>query len=704
MPLPSYTINKDISTGDINISETLSSSILLLSVGDSHIFNIVDLQGVNKIKAINITATGLTKSKKIEVSYRISRDTFKWTTWLDASEPINNFPEINYYDPLYLDVKVTRTGGNVGSISLSSYEIVGTVERDIRDGVEPINIAPNSDPVVIKPPYVYKVFRLTDIEVVSTGSPSIEYRFSQDYGRTVSKWTPLTKENLTTERINPIRFFQIEYKVTATSQSKIYDINLLGEFQNVTLDYTKTNLYGIREDCVCDNPYNKADSPLPQLTAEQTQQLYNPNQQNQAIDLLNKMSNDAANMFGHTVTYYLTDPDQNGIDNIMHEYQLFNVVCSEDIKVLVNNNEFPSNEIVLNAFDLSLFDVFEIHITKDMFKKTFGVDKRPNKEDFLYFCSINRMFQVEHAQQFRSFNNAAVYYKVMLKKYNKKANVVPINDIIRDEIAELTNNSTINDLINLEVKQDIMAVSNKDIIKPLTQDPIRLKTNARIEKFNLENSTTTIAKTYYDLSSVPYDTMAVEYTSFKNWYKVSDNFSYLAWFNLTSYITNDYYNFFTYQESNTGIKIDYFNGGFQVKVNSTINRFEVELQEDTWYSIVVNLDQRQRKLSVYLYKRFGVDDEDALTQRTNNLEKVYSLTLDITPSEFEITANSALINGSDMNLTNIRVFIDIIEEPMHVGLLNQYIIGDSYRYIVLADNANKKLVLPNFKLGDTKFE
>ena len=82
-------------------------------------------------------------------------------------------------------------------------------------------------------------------------------------------------------------------------------------------------------------------------------------------------------------------------------------------------SEAPSCQIVMNQFDLTLFDSFEVHITKEAFKQAFGVQRRPSKEDLLYFCDINRMFIVDHAQQFRNFNNAAVYYKVVLKKYNK---------------------------------------------------------------------------------------------------------------------------------------------------------------------------------------------------------------------------------------------------------------------------------------------
>ena len=37
------------------------------------------------------------------------------------------------------------------------------------------------------------------------------------------------------------------------------------------------------------------------------------------------------------------------------------------------------------------------------------------------------MYQVDHAQQFRNFNNSAVYYKLILKKYTQKRNVVADN-------------------------------------------------------------------------------------------------------------------------------------------------------------------------------------------------------------------------------------------------------------------------------------
>jgi hypothetical protein len=52
-----------------------------------------------------------------------------------------------------------------------------------------------------------------------------------------------------------------------------------------------------------------------------------------------------------------------------------------------------------------------------------------------------------------------------------------------------------------------------------------------------------------------------------------------------------------------------------------------------------------------------------------------------------------------MKITNIRLFNDIVPESEHSKLLNQAIIGEDYRYLIFADNANMRLTLPNYPLN-----
>ena len=374
---------------------------------------------------------------------------------------------------------------------------------------------------------------------------------------------------------------------------------------------------GMLNSAACDNP-----NAIYRMNDDDKSKLFRPYQQQQASQFLNKISNDSNEIFGHEVVYFLTDPDRKGIDYTFHEYQLMNYICEELIKVSVENNQFPENTGAINQFDLSLFDSFEIHIPKEAFKLAFGVEKRPSKEDFLWFCEINRMFQVEHVQQFRSFNNNAIYWKIMLKKYSQKANVQAGNPTIAEKVKQLTKNSTIDELFGIENTQDKAAVANKEQFKPLTKDKLRVDISARINKELIENSINIISKTNYDFSDITFGATAVSYRNMKTNYKVSDNIGFSCWFNINNYVVNDVYNLFNYYDSDNslGYRIDLEADLVKFKVNTseyvlplgaTAGTTADGINENTWYCYLVNVDQRQRKIEHYLYKRNVTLEKDA---------------------------------------------------------------------------------------------
>jgi hypothetical protein len=454
---------------------------------------------------------------------------------------------------------------------------------------------------------------------------------------------------------------------------------------------------------------------LPQLSSDQINNLYKPYQLQQATELLDKLSTDANQIFGHEVVYFVTDPDKKGIDYTFHEYQLFNFVCEGLVKVSVENNQFPENNGAINQFDLTLFDSFEIHIPKKTFKQIFGVDKRPSKEDFLWFCEINRMFTVEHAQSFRSFNNNAIYYKLMLKKYTQKANVIGSNQTISDKVKELTKNSTIDELFGLENAQDKKSVANKELFKPLTKDKLRLEIGANIVKELVDNAELVISKTNYDLSSVTFgptvSSDAVIYRNVKDYFEKSDNISYMCWFNMNNYTSNDNYYLFDYYDSinEQGFKITLNGTTLTTKINNTDYNLQLGaegtstgLNEEVWYGYILNIDQRQRKVSQYVYKRNIEDEEFGSRLSTTILKKVNSVTSDHTPTTFKLENVLAKLKGCDMKITNIRFFIDVIPENQHSKMLNQAIVRDDSKYLIFADNANQRLVLPSFEINQVK--
>ena len=765
-------ILNDFNTGIINISQSYNVSATQSEADATPYFDIVDqeyiisfiqLEKVKKFTKFSFNATNILETRYLDTYYRISRNGNNWTNWLElipnttphynqignisAPQDILNFPPFDPLDKMWIDIKFIRKGTKEdGDIRLISFELEGELLQDSSDGTV---VVANGKESIIIPPFIFKVFKIKDIEIISPNTISgvdFKYRFSQDNSRTWSDWEPLTKENISTKRINPIRFFQIQYLIINNSGAsvKIQDINLIGDFQNVSLDNQKTNLYGIRDCCqsyvladgtivngatldengnivinttgVLDSQSCTTGNVFKPLTTDEKSKLYNPYQQNSAINLLNKLSNDAMEVFGWRVKYFVTDPDGKGIDYSLHEFQLYNIVCEEEIKVAVENNQFPDNQIVMNQFDLSLFDSFEVHITKESFKSVFGVQRRPSKEDLLYFCDINRMFIVDHAQQFRNFNNAAVYYKVVLKKYNKSANVLAGNKSVEDRIKELTKNSTIDELFGVENSQDKDAVANKPQQQTLTRDPIRLEYKSDIIKELIENSTTVVSKQHYDFSSLLYNgftvatqsVSAVKYKSVDSILKVSDNIGYFMWFNINNYIQDEVYNLFTNYDlnNNLGWKINLKNDNIRLDINTDSYTFSftgatdsaTDIYENIWYCYVINIDQRNRKLDQWIYKRnVELDSEDdAKLLPSTVLERVFTNTQDYTPVDFELVGIDSLIYASDMKVTNIRLFSEVIPVTEHNKILNQYIIADDSKYLVFADNASTKIVLPYF--------
>ncbi len=755
-------ITNDFISGTLLITETYDTSATqsapdatpyLSATASSEIISFVNLNRVESLSSFTYSVLGITETRGVETHYRLSRNGTMWTEWFVLDADVSNFPLWDPMSVMWLDIRFTRTGTKVdGDIRVVSYQVGGTLLRNVNDGTATID---PGDTEIIKPPYVYKVFDITDLEILTSASSSdfdVEWRFSQDNTRTWSEWEPFTKGNVTTKRINPIRFFEVEYRVTNTSASTllITDINLIGDFQNVSLDSQKSNLFGIRECCqssllgsdsatagavdangvfvgntsgYLDGGGSCSDENEYQpMTTEEKAGLFNPYQQGQAADLLNKLSNDAVEVFGHRTQYFVTDPDEKGIDYSLHEYGTFNIVCEGEIKVSVDNNQFPDNQITMNQFDLMLFDSFEIHVTKEQFKALFGVQRRPSKEDLIYFCDLNRLYIVDHAQQHRNFNNYAVYYKVVLKKYSKSANVLADNTTIEDRINQLTKNSTIDELFGIENAQDKKEVANKDQQQPLTKDPIRVELsqnvgiNDIIIKELVENSTTVISKQHYDFGmalNLGVELGVSNIVNYKNLNPVirkGDNIGYFIWFNLNNYIPGENTNLFNYYDTvnSLGWRANLDTDVITVGLNGDDYTWTLPgtLSEDVWYCYLINIDQRQGSMEQYLYSRdVDVDEEDqAKYLGSTKLRKIYSDTQVMEPVDYELVDITASIIVSDIKATNIRLFNDVIPEDQHNILLNNYKVGDDSKYLVFADNASMRLTLPSFSQRTTSFD
>jgi hypothetical protein len=204
---------------------------------------------------------------------------------------------------------------------------------------------------------------------------------------------------------------------------------------------------------------------------------------------------------------------------------------------------------------------------------------------------------------------------------------------------------------------------------------------------------------------------AVVYRNVKDYFEKSDNISYMCWFNMNNYTSNDNYYLFDYYDpiNSQGFKITLNGTTLTTKINDTNYNLQLGaegtstgLSEEVWYGYILNIDQRQRKVSQYIYKRNIEDEEFGSRLSTTILKKVNSVTIDHTPTTFKLENISAKLKGCDMKITNLRFFIDVIPENQHSKMLNQSIIRDDSKYLVFADNANQRLVLPSFEINQVK--
>lgn len=816
-----YTLNKKIDeTFKIKWvgTETLSSSLITGSTYTLSLTTPNSISGATSLISVSYVVDGILNDNqflKVYMKYRKAKDTDKFPCgdciWsdnilIDTLKSNNTIKEytidlsgttgflLNPNAPLDVSITIFRVdnqSSNPTNVYLSNVSVNGLYNIEYTDDTFIINN--NNNEMILKPHDIYKVFSISDFEIVYRGdinSVDIFYRVTQDNGRRYSEWEYLTTENISTYKFNELRFAKIEYlikkKTNENTILKIYDIILKGNFQNVSANYLKTNLYGLKEDCLtkylddtgqsgisdlCSpnymvkyNPINPMgndynydkdfytqglscyfgnNTTIKEITEwnKQLDGLWNPYESAKINDFYNMLANQTNQILSWEIDYHITDVDQNGIDMFLHEYQLLNVIDVKKVKVLVPDNKFPENTVLMNSFNLDLFDTFEIHILKDEFKTKFGIEKRPMEKDILYFCQINRLYYVKHSHIFRNIMNTGIYYKLILEKYEQKVNYENISKESKLLLDTLTTDTTMNELFGVEVSNDMNKTSNIDQTLPKTMEVYRKSIFSKviINEVPLYNGDIMVCDGYYDFKNCSNKTV-ITYNR-RDILTKSDNRSIVLWFNfnnkgnlklskeeiIKSYFINKK-NVFellnNFDEDNVlGYKINYQNGNIVLQINDEYYKLDnINLTTNIWYQLVININQRQRELDMYLYKRNCLykiimmrdDRELASVVNTNTTGYTYLVNMGYKPinneeqhnneSDYTLLYSSLYenipvdfthdidisIKGSDIKLTNLRIYNDIIPLNSIQNILNQRVIKDA-NHIILLDNAYSKL-------------
>lgn len=152
----------------------------------------------------------------------------------------------------------------------------------------------------------------------------------------------------------------------------------------------------------------------------------------------------------------------------------------------------------------------------------------------------------------------------------------------------------------------------------------------------------------------------------------------------------------------SGIKIySYENIYFKVQLNNTYYLFSTSLQElgleiDKWFSIVVNMSNNFKQLSLNVWERQW--NPSTNTPATNELKIRVKGIYEIEPIAIQ-ESEYYYISASNTDITNIRIYKSIIETEKQSVVLNQQVVKDANNAIII-DNALTLLDLP--KLGYTR--
>jgi hypothetical protein len=529
---------------------------------------------------------------------------------------------------------------------------------------------------------------------------SYEFRWSQSNDQ-FSEFRELnlntTFNDLLTLDFDHLKPFWIDIRGTIEALSTANEIHIL------SITFSLETQDGLIEACpqfcgVCD-PYVSVGCANIRVDCVLPENIFKPyalNKPDNVYKQLNMMVND---IFGHQTRYYRTEPDQRTKDVILMEYSLYNVVDEGLINILVPGNTMPTREFNYNIFGME-FDDFEVHIVDEHFQNVFGNKKSPRAKDYLFFPLINRVYEIVSVSLADEFNMNTTYWRVMLRKYeNHSATIKNTQDEMLSDLIV-----SVDDIFGEEIQNEFEKVTKPQQYRTVNKqyaDGVRIFTNKNIKIVDetINNRWTMVSRNCYNLTEVDANIDAVVYSAPANLI-ASDSLAFTAWFKPKFPITDttDYYL----------INGSYVNTGFDVILNSSTVKININgiqythahgiiLDQQAWYSIIVNINNEFSELSVYIYKLYRQDNYTTPQAADNSLQLMLKW---VTPiSQLAVwTTNDSMYRlvGTKFWLTNIRIFNRIIEEEQHSNVLNQYVVRDSDKVIV-TDNAIPSSTLVKLK-------
>lgn len=523
-----------------------------------------------------------------------------------------------------------------------------------------------------------------------------EYRWSQT-GTVFSQFNPLNYGtaygdllSITFDTTKPV---WIDVKLEVAGITPGNSLTLLSI--DYTYDTGEGQVVSCPNFCVeCTDPF--AMNGCANIQVSCNENTFNPYALTKTVGIYKQLQNIVTGIFGHEVNYFRTEPDLRTIDVILMEYSLHNVVDNQTIKVLVPDNEFPTEANTYDIFGIELAD-FEVHITAEEFESGFGAGKAPRNKDYMFIPIINRMYEISSVSLADEFNKSHTYWRVKLVKYQDRG------DVIKGQF----NNATdvlvtgIEEIFGEKIQEEYTKNLKEEQFQTVTttyRDGIREFANKRLRivDYDLKNRWTVVSKNYYDFTSMPLNEIALFYGT-RSKVDLNKNAAFTGWFspkfNLTS--TDDYY-LFGDNDAIEGFRLTLSNTKFKLSVHGVTEEYThgITLDNNKWYAYIVNINNEFMQLEVNIYSLdpnsniiTQVGGSNVMPQISSNnlIPEFHENRLMAYQIAWESLTNYTL-RANNMYMTNIRIFNTPIEFEQHSNVLNQYVVRDN-QLAVIIDNA-----------------
>ena len=589
--------------------------------------------------------------------------------------------------------------GNLTNLDLTTGDkiIVGNTEFEVAFIINAFTFT------VVTPP----IFTGTALQFYkpldANNSFDYEFKWSQEPlnsdGGSMSEYAPLNITNGAADLLglvfDPLKPLWITVRFTVNRLSTAHSLSLLSITFN--LETVEGVIVSCPQYCTdCTDP--AAMNGCANITVECSENLFDPYALQKPTNLYKQLSDVSTNIFGHKVKYFRVEPDKRSSDVILMEYSLYNVKENKEIKIMVPDNEMPSNEFRFDIYGMG-FEDFEIHITSAQFEAAFGTGKQPRMRDYLYFPLNNRMYEVSGVSFADEFNLTTTYWRVLLKKYEDRTSTIHTDDTTETALTDLV--TGLDEVFGEQVQEEYTKVTKPEQYQTVftevgdgTRD--RIHNGLSILDTEIRNKWTIVSKNAYDLSSIKDIGIEALVYKRKSVLAADSNLAVTVWFKPNLTVTNPSATILDGLINDKGLKITTSNDAVSVQINNDVHQFtyDTPVASDAWYGLVFNLNNKYNKISTTVFKLEPGNNLLPSNTTQNSITKILDETKSIASYGWSTSKQYALMPGQ-LKLTNIRMFTKPIEAEQRLNILQQYIVRDNHLATII-DNAIPSIQLRRY--------